>query len=201
MGTTVTDVGPRDRLLDAADLLMVQRGYEAVGVAELCRTADVQKGSFYHFFDSKRSLALEMLDRAWARTRDELYGAAFGSPERSALDAFDHFGHLLADNLAAVRGRCDAVVGCRVGNFAVELSTTDDVVRARVAAILDEMTAAVAEVIERAAARGELASDLDPAAAATGIVAHMEGLMVLAKARRDPDLVRGLGAAARRLVT
>ncbi|MEM8925954.1 MAG: helix-turn-helix domain-containing protein [Actinomycetota bacterium] len=37
----------RVRLLDAADRLMYERGYEAVGVAELCRVAEVKKGSFY----------------------------------------------------------------------------------------------------------------------------------------------------------
>ena len=45
------DTSTRQRLLDAADVLMHERGYEAVGVAELCNAADAKKGSFYFFFD------------------------------------------------------------------------------------------------------------------------------------------------------
>ena len=34
----------RDRLLDVADRLMWERGYEAVGVAELCAEAGAPRG-------------------------------------------------------------------------------------------------------------------------------------------------------------
>ena len=37
-------------------------------------------------------------------------------------------------------------------------------------------------------------------ATAAAVIAQMEGLMVLAKARRDPSLLRGLGAVAGRLL-
>ena len=56
------------RLLDTADSLFRDRGFAAVGVAELCSTAKVNKGSFYHYFPSKRALLLEVIDAAWDET-------------------------------------------------------------------------------------------------------------------------------------
>ena len=58
---TGTRPGTRERLLDAADRLMWARGYEAVGVAELCAEAGAPRGSFYHWWPSKQALAAAML--------------------------------------------------------------------------------------------------------------------------------------------
>ena len=36
--------------------------YASTGVAEICKKAGVNKGSFYHFFESKEELAINALD-------------------------------------------------------------------------------------------------------------------------------------------
>ncbi len=194
------DVGPKQRLIDAADVLMYERGYEAVGVADLCRAADVRKGSFYHFFPSKQALALAMLDRSWQRARSTIFAASIDNPDLTSFDRIEAYGQLLADNLERISPDGRAMLGCRFGNFAVELSVRDDEVRARVDEIFSEMAAALASSLRRGIEAGEIDDDVDPERAALDVLAHMEGLMVLAKSRRNPDLLRGLGRAARRLV-
>ena len=52
----------KQRLLDTAQKLFYARSYEDVGVQEICQEAGVKKGSFYHFFPSKRDLTLAILD-------------------------------------------------------------------------------------------------------------------------------------------
>ncbi len=52
----------RNKILDAARVLVEQRGYTALGVGEICSTAGVPKGSFYYFFESKQALALTVID-------------------------------------------------------------------------------------------------------------------------------------------
>lgn len=53
----------RARILQAAMECFAQYGYDAVGVAEICRRAGVTKGGFYHHFPSKQALFLELLNR------------------------------------------------------------------------------------------------------------------------------------------
>ena len=190
----------RDRLLDAADTLIAQYGYEAVGVAELCRTAEVQKGSFYHYFESKQHLALAHLDRAQEHSQRVLQ-EAFGDPSRGALESLTAYGRLLASNLEQRRQQCGAIIGCRVGNLAVELSVADEAVRGRVDEVLEEMRTTIEGTIRAGVATGELVADLDAGRAALDIVALMEGLMIMAKARQDADVVLGLGPACQRLLT
>lgn len=53
----------RARILQAAMECFAQYGYDAVGVAEICRRAGVTKGGFYHHFPSKQTLFLELLNQ------------------------------------------------------------------------------------------------------------------------------------------
>ena len=48
----------KDKLIEAALRLMLAKGYPATTVDEICASAGVSKGSFYHFFATKEELAL-----------------------------------------------------------------------------------------------------------------------------------------------
>ena len=191
----------KERLLGAAFRLMYTRGYNSVGIAEICSTAQVNKGSFYYFFDSKEALALEALDRSWAWTRSNINGPSLDDPTQGGLDAIEKYGNCLADGLEQRKTAGETVPGCVFGNFAVELSTLNENIRARVSARLDDMVDSVSLAIVRCIELGEISPTTNVDQAARDVVAHMEGLMVLAKARRDPDLLRELGPTIRRLLT
>jgi len=52
----------RAHILEVGRGLTAQRGYTAVGLAELLKTAEVPKGSFYHFFPSKEAYGCALLE-------------------------------------------------------------------------------------------------------------------------------------------
>ncbi len=53
----------RTRLMDVAEACFSSQGYDATGIAEICRRAGVSKGAFYHHFDSKQALFMALLER------------------------------------------------------------------------------------------------------------------------------------------
>jgi TetR/AcrR family transcriptional repressor of nem operon len=188
----------RERLLDAADRLMWERGYEAVGVAVLCAAAGAPRGSFYYWWPSKQALALAMLERAWERNRRTLF-ERFEAPSASFAEQLDAYCDALVANLERARAAGDGVNGCRFGNFAAELGPRDPQIRAAIDDVFRDMAGLVAAALRRAVERGEIA-ELDAEDAAEALCAHMEGLMILAKARNEPALVGRLRADGRRLV-
>jgi TetR/AcrR family transcriptional repressor of nem operon len=194
-----TDLSTRERLVDAAIRLMPARGYEAVGVAELCGAADVRRGSFYYHFDSKEDLALAMVDRSWRESRETIFEPAFGDSSRPVAERFQAYTELLVTIHRRRRQEADHVHGCRLGNLAIELSTTHPAIQGKVRSCLDEMTGYFERALQDGIDRGEIRPDLDVADVAQAICAHMEGLVMLAKVRNDPDVIARLADHAMRL--
>ncbi|MGI9623425.1 MAG: TetR/AcrR family transcriptional regulator [Acidimicrobiales bacterium] len=189
----------RERLLECASQLIHARGYESVGVAELCSAADVRKGSFYYHFDSKEDLALAMVDRIWRDRREVLFEPAFGDPTRSAEEQFAIYTALLADGHRERFVEHGQINGCRFGNLAIELSTTHPDIQARIRTCLEEMAEYFERALQGGIDSGELDPDIDVAEVAQAICAHMEGLLLLAKVRNDPEVITRLGDDAMRL--
>ena len=69
----------RSRILEAAEECFALHGYDATGVAEVCRRAGLSKGAFYHHFPSKQDLFLKLLDRWLARLDTQLEAPRTGA--------------------------------------------------------------------------------------------------------------------------
>jgi AcrR family transcriptional regulator len=85
-----SDVGVRDRILDAADRLFYREGVRAVGIDRVLAEADAAKASLYQHFGGKDQLVASSLARriASARARIEAY-LADTPPSQRALKFFD----------------------------------------------------------------------------------------------------------------
>ncbi|GAA1279913.1 TetR family transcriptional regulator [Planotetraspora silvatica] len=180
----------RDKILSAAQTLIEQRGYTALGVAEICAAAGVPKGSFYHFFESKQALALTVIDEHWTEQRRQWTGllGADRPPLQRLRDLFE------ATETVQRIGQQDngTVVGCLFGNLALELSNQADDVRRRLQEIFDEQIKLIEKVVAEAHERGDTASTLDTHAAAQSIVAQLEGQVLFAKLLNDPGQVEAM---------
>ncbi len=69
MSTQQRAIATRDQLLDTAEGAFARNGYDATGVAEICQSAGVSKGAFYHHFPTKQALFLALLNR-WLAVLD-----------------------------------------------------------------------------------------------------------------------------------
>lgn len=182
----------RERLVTSGMMLLHRRSYGSVGVDELCEHAGVKKGSFYHFFASKRDLTLAVLEAQWEAIRDRVLDPAF-AVDVSPLERIQRAFELAYRFQLGAEGDGHAIWGCPLGNLAVELGTQDDVVRAKVQEIFDRFAGYFARGLADAASAGELgAAAADAGVVARALLAYLEGLLVLAKTADDPDLIRRL---------
>lgn len=184
----------RERLLTTAVELFETSGYHAVGIQQICQAAGVNKGSFYHFFPSKRDLALAAIDERLRGYRLELLQPALGSDLPTA-ERFGRFFRLMYRQ----RRDLEQITGCFFGNLTLELSTHDESVRHRLAAVFRGWTAAFEGVLQAGIDRGELAEH-DTAETAEAVLALFEGAALLAKAYNDAAVLERLAASAVRLV-
>jgi TetR/AcrR family transcriptional repressor of nem operon len=68
----MTAKSTRDHLIDVGLGLMHQNGYNATGLTDILKAADVPKGSFYHHFGSKEDFAAAALERYGMRERESM---------------------------------------------------------------------------------------------------------------------------------
>ncbi|SIS00376.1 TetR/AcrR family transcriptional regulator [Micromonospora avicenniae] len=180
----------RNKILEAAATLLEQRGYSALGVAEICSTAGVPKGSFYYFFESKQALALTVIDEHWAAQRQqwvELLGSDL-DPLRRLRDLFEATEEVQRTG----QQKAGVVTGCLFGNLALELSTQADEIRGRLQEIFDAQIDLIEQVVVEAKERGQAGPSVDARDAARSIVAQIEGRALLAKLLNDPAQLEAL---------
>jgi len=89
--------------------------------------------------------------------------------------------------------------GCPFGNLAVELCAQEAAIREKMRQIYDDIVLRMQHTLDEAVAAGELAP-MDTREAALALWAYCEGILMLAKARQDLDLLKRLGQRAVRFL-
>jgi AcrR family transcriptional regulator len=80
----------RAEILDAAQRLLVTKGYEQMGVQDILDELHISKGAFYHYFDSKLALLAAVIDRMQEAVREPLVSLTEDA-ELSATDKLRGF--------------------------------------------------------------------------------------------------------------
>ncbi len=100
---TVKDAGERkNEILDAAEVLFKQKGYEAATISDLVERLGIARGLIYYHFKSKE----DILDAMLERTSAKLLAAARKAAEDKAVPAPER----LLGTLVALNARDDALV-------------------------------------------------------------------------------------------
>ncbi len=187
----------RTRILSTARELFHGRSYADVGIKEICDLAKVQKGSFYHFFPSKQDLAMAVIDDMADDWAHGFVAEAFDQnlPPLERLDYMIDAAYYWQKAAKDIDGR---MPGCLFGNLALEISTRDDVLRAKLNAVFDKASKRFHEALDQAVELGEI-PPLDSEATAAAMLAFLEGIILLAKTRNNPEVIRDLGPAIKTL--
>jgi TetR/AcrR family transcriptional regulator, transcriptional repressor for nem operon len=172
----------RERIVERAAELFAERGIAATSVDEVLAAAGAGKGQFYHYF----------------RGRDELAAAAVGYRCAQVVAGLtETLGSVssLRDLEQALAGFMTGfeqlgMPGCPIGTLSTEVAGRNEEARVQAAAGFDAWEKLLAGVLERMREGGELRADADPAVLATGLLASIEGGMVLSQARKDMASLR-----------
>ncbi|MGW0211140.1 TetR/AcrR family transcriptional regulator [Streptomyces sp. NPDC003233] len=175
----------KEKIVSAAESLIELHGYSALGVAEICKAAEVPKGSFYYFFESKEALALAVIDQHWTAERRGWTGVLNSNAD--PLERLRRLFELTETAQRASQQSCGTVSGCLFGNLTLEMSNQTEAIRARLQGIFESQVGMVDSLIGEARDRGEVVVN-DTYQAARSIVAQLEGQVLFAKLYNDTSL-------------
>ncbi|HEX5299698.1 MAG TPA: TetR/AcrR family transcriptional regulator [Streptosporangiaceae bacterium] len=172
----------RERIVERAAELFADRGIAAVSVDEVLAAAGAGKGQFYHYFRGRDELAAAAVGFRCAQVVAGLTEALGGVSSLRDLE------QALAGFMTGFEQQ--GMPGCPIGTLSTEVAGRNEEARLQAAAGFGAWEKLLAGALERMRQRGELRADADPAVLATGLLASIEGGMVLSQARQDMASLR-----------
>jgi TetR/AcrR family transcriptional repressor of nem operon len=167
-------VPTRDRLINSARFLFWDRGYAGTSMADLLAHAEVNSGSFYHFFESKEALLREVLTGYLQALRPMVVDPAFALTD----DPVERiFGILAGYRDRILQTECR--YGCPLGRLALEIDPENRPAHKLIAENFQGWITAVRECIDQLKPR--LPKNSDPEALATYVLAVMEGGVMISR--------------------
>jgi len=146
----------REKLLESGLSLLEKKGYNATGLQEIATTAGVLKGSFYNYFPSKETFAVEVIRyytvKHIARWEQLLDASSSQAPYMALVQVFVQ--------LAGRYEGADPKKGCLIGNLAGEISEASEECRLAMKAAIDDFKAILTKRFACGQQTGRVRSDL-----------------------------------------
>lgn len=175
----------REKLLAAARDVIRRKGFAATSVEDLCRTAGVTKGAFFHHFRSKEALGVAAAT-FWAETTSAFFaGAPYHGPDDPldrVLAYIDFRRQIIAGDIAAF--------SCLVGTMTQEVYDAHPAIRDACRASILGHAATLEPDIEAAMADRGINAEWTAASLAKHTQAVLQGAFILAKATGDAETAR-----------
>jgi TetR/AcrR family transcriptional repressor of nem operon len=176
----MTTKSTRDHLIDVGLGLMHRRGYNATGITEILKAADVPKGSFYHHFENKEDFAAAALEKYVAREGKHA-ARVLSDPKLSPLKRLKRY----FSDLVKIYGQSGSVPGCMLGRFSLDMASENAPLRKRVSASFNRWQQTIATAIGQAVAHKELPPGLDPESVAGFLLNSWQGALVRSQAEES----------------
>lgn len=170
----------KQRLIESGLRLLLERGYNGLGIDSVLAATGMPKGSFYHHFRDKEDFALQVVD-------------AYMGGVHAGLDA------CLEDRTVAPLARIrrffetterhyreEGYMGCLLGGLGQELSGVSEAFRRRIESCFAAIAGRLAGCLEEARRAGEIPAACEVQPLADLLVNCWEGAALRSRLRRDP---------------
>ena len=171
----------RQQIVEAAASIFNQRGYEGSTLSALMEATGLEKGGIYRHFSGKEELAGEAFDYMWQTARDL---------RLTGLNGLTGIAWLKTYISNFVNNRSPVAGGCPILNTAIDADDGNPMLRIKVTKALKSWRCRLRTVIENGVESGEIRPDVDARAAATLIVATLEGALMMSRIERTYQPLR-----------
>lgn len=171
----MASAGTRKQIVEAADRLFYEQGFETTSLADIAAIVGLSRGNFYYHFKTKDEILSAVIDRRLAATQAMLEAFEANAPTPKAR--IMRFVRILLANRTAIMAH-----GCPVGTLSNELAKLDHAAHGRAVEIFGLFRAYLSRQF---AALGRADAD----ALALHVLMRSQGVAALATAFRDSAFV------------
>ncbi|MFZ6771476.1 TetR/AcrR family transcriptional regulator [Undibacterium sp. SXout7W] len=170
----------RERILAIGQQLILSRGFSAIGLSEILTAAEVPKGSFYHYFQSKEGFGVAMLERYFSLYCEQSKSLF----EHDALSARERLlTYFRQWQKAAAHSNCYGT--CLAVKLAAEVADLSEPMRLALSHGMSRITLQIADLIRQGQQEQSIATTIEPQTLAESLYGMWVGASLLSKVNRD----------------
>ncbi len=178
----------RNKILDTAEAMILEQGYNATSIDKLVAEAGVTKGSFFHHFDNKAALAHTLVER-FAHADLELYAANRARAEKLSRDPLQQVLILIGLYIEMMEGLTEPYPGCLFASYIYEANLFDEHTLGVITDTYLTWRSNLSEMLERVAEVYPPRIEVDFEDVADMFTANLEGAFIMSKTLKEPQLV------------
>lgn len=178
----------RLRILDTAQVLILERGFSGVSIDNVIERLGMSKGAFFHHFSNKNDLAYELIQR-YADLNTGFFNACLAKSEKLSHDPLqqvliliglyeDLFDHLEAPH-----------PGCLLASYIHEQQMFDNRINEIIRRVFQGWREALVKKLDGVMEKYSPACDVDIPSLADEFIVILQGAFILSKSLKDPGIV------------
>ena len=176
----------KKRLIDAGLRMLLEKGYNGLGIQAVLEATGSPKGSFYHHFTDKEDFALKVVD-AYILDVHALLGRCVNDRMLPPLDRVRLFFETVERSY-----RNEGYMGCLMGGLGQELAGVSEVFRQKIEWCFSSIAEQLATSLEEARLTGAISGESDARRLADLLVDCWEGAALRSRLRRDPASLKAM---------
>jgi len=177
----------RTRILDAAQAMILERGFAGVSLDQIIQGLGLTKGAFFHHFRNKNDLARTLI-RRYSDQGVELFNSTLARAKRLSDDPLQQFLLLVGLYEELFDDLAEPYPGCLLASYVYELQQFDDETRAIINIEFELSRRELAQLLRAIMAKYPPRRQIDVQSLADGFMSVLEGAFILSKSLNEPDI-------------
>jgi TetR/AcrR family transcriptional repressor of nem operon len=177
----------RKRILDAAQAMILDRGYAGMSLDALIGSLGLTKGAFFHHFRSKEDLA-QTLIRRYSDDGVALFRNSLARARKLSDDPLQQFLILIGLYEELFEQLTEPYPGCLLASYVYELQQFSpdmrDIINQEFILSRTELSKLIRQIMRRYPPR----ADVDPVSLADGFMSLFEGAFILSKSLGEAQI-------------
>ena len=178
----------RTALMDAAEELILRRGFAGTTIDDILDITGVTKGAFFYHFGSKRDLAHALIKR-YASLDLEHLEEKLTRAEASAANPLEQLMAFVGSFREEAEALTQPYPGCLMGSYCYEAGLMDDEIMDVVRSNMLIWRRRLTEKLQEVAAAHPPRRDVDLPSLADQITVAFEGAFILSRVLEEPGVV------------
>ena len=158
LGISSKHIEKSDYLIEKGLSILWSRGYNGTSINDVVNAAEVPKGSFYFYFESKEDYVVKVLEKYFENKRANIIKDIFNDADTHPKECILNFYKL---RVKYIKEKLHCTLGCMGSNMSTEMAEHSEKIRTTILAEERKIRLQVRDVVKKAQDANEITNPIE----------------------------------------